>query len=1113
MKPQLLFAAALALTLPCAPIAQASVTASVQTQADNRYSVTLIIHDEKGFPLPGANVLIKGTNKGVTADVDGIAKIDKIPHGAVLVVSFTGMKSQSIVITSDTKRTIALSDDTALLDEVVATGYRTVTKRRTTGSVAVVSADELRKTPNISVDLMLQGSVAGVDVKAVSGRPGETGKIKIRGTNSLTGSTEPLWVVDGIPLQRDIPLPGSATNQQIKAGDFSSIFTNGIASIPPADIESVTILKDASAAAIYGSQASGGVIVVTTKRGKEGKMRINYSANVTLTSAPPRDANLMNAQEKLSFEQRLWDEFSAQRKADGKNYPVIGIVGAINAGVGEFAGWTDEQKRAEITRLGSRTTDWFGELFRVSASTAHHLSLSGGSASTKYYTSLGYNKNNGLVKGTSADQTSFSLKLDFTPNSKLSLSLSSDLSYQTSKGYSGSTDPFTYAYFANPYESPYNEDGSYRDDRTFHTLKTNAGETDPFLSPVGFNIFRELNETSSEAKNFTGTVRGNVRYTITDHLNVEGLASVGYVSNSSDNINGANTDAAFRDRPFENFKNTKRLYGSISQASSFNTNYLLRAQINYFNDFNSNHYVSALFGSEIRSQYGKSLYAKRYGYDPVSGNSVTPTLPQEDSYDVSDIKNLASVIDALSGQNISETTFASFYGSIDYSYLGRYVVSLTARTDGSNNFGSKEQFNPTGSIGLAWNADRENFFEKLRPVLSHASVRLATGLTGNVNRSVHPNLVMRFDGTLRYSGDKSYRTGRVNTPPNPLLRWEKTRDFKAGIDLDFWDDRINLGFEYYDRLTSDAISSVAVVSSTGYSNQSYNTSTLLNRGCEVTLSATPIRTDDWRLFVSANLAYNLNKLIKYETRNPNYQSDYVIGYPLGSIFTGKVEGIDPILGLYTYTPRPDAVLETKSQRQNGNNYLFFAGPQTAPINGGYSVSLSYKNLTAGAGGSFSYGGLIVNEVVPPISYSDLDGVAGQKEPIPHYVNDLYTYHLNTQKSSAEFWTPENPITTGNPRIIDRYADPLFLDRYMTISSMITKASRLEPLSYFKLGNIYLSYLFDQRWVKAIGAESISLTLSASNIFILSSYSGIDPETPGAVYPIPRTYTMGLSFTF
>ena len=1081
--------------------------AAQKAQPDAMVQVDVTVVDSEGQTLPGATVQISGKSQGVISDADGHVSL-WVDKGARIEFRYVGMKTVSMRVTKPVKGTITLEDDSSQLAQVVVTGYQRTTKRRTTGSVATLSAEDLKGSPTANLDMLMQGKVAGMDVKALAGRPGESAKVRIRGTNTITGNADPLWVVDGVPLQKDIP---SISSSQVKAGDFNDIFTNGISGINPNDIESITVLKDASAAAIYGSRAAGGVIVITTKRGKEGKLNVSYSANVSIVTKPPHDANLMNSTEKLAWEQELWDEFSADRMAQGLRYPVIGAVGQIRAGYGKYAGWTTEQQDAEIQRLGAQSTDWFDELFQNSVSNSHYLSLSGGSDKSSYYVSLGYAKNNGLVKKTDYDRYNINTKLDLKPSRKVKIGVQLDLTMQESNGPSLNVDPFKYAYFANPYERVYNPDGSYAADNTYNTMAISNGSVGVMEPENGFNIMREINETSSKSKNLSAQAIATLSYNIIDNLSFEGLASYGYTDNHTDNINGNGTYAAWNDRPFETSLTSKRSYGSITQTSAYNTSYNLRGHFLYSNTFADDHYISALAGAEIRGQYAKSIYEKRYGYDPVTGNSAFPVYPEGTNVDYSTLLSYAKIMDGLSGQSREKTTFASFYITLDYVLKNRYILSLTGRTDGSNNFGSDEQFNPTGSVGLSWNVDQESFMQSLKPVLSTLSVRAAMGYTGNINKSGSPQLVMDYLNSFRNLGNYFFRVGDIRNAPNPRLRWEKTRDMKVSLDMGFFNDRLRVQGELYDRRTRDAVSSVPVVYTTGFGTQTFNTSELLNQGAELSVSATAFSNRDWRVSLSANIAWNRNKLLKYNPPTTSLFNSNYEGYPIGAIISGRVLGIDRKLGIYAYEVRHDVDMSTAADRGKSNNYAFYLGTSNAPTNGGYSISVGYKKVTLSMGGSFSWGGKILNNISCPVSYSSLNG--STVESVPTQENDLYTNFLNVTKDRVNRWTPSNPITNGYPRIIDAYGEKLGLDRYMVTSDNITRASMMENVSYFKLGSIMLTYSMDYAWLKRAFINSIMLSGGVSNVFTITNYDGIDPETPGAVYPQPRTYSMGLSVNF
>lgn len=1098
-----------ALLFFCFCLISLAIVAQNPQKSDAMVQVVTTITDTDGNPLGGATVKVKGKPVGVIADMDGKISL-WVDRGNTITVSYLGMKSKTIKVTSALTKNIVLENDASLLEQVVVTGYTRTTKRRTTGSVSTITAKDLNKNPTANLDMLLQGKMAGVDVKALSGRPGESAKVRIRGTNTITGNADPLWVVDGVALQKDLPTISKA---QMLSGNFSDIFSNGIAGINPNDIESVTVLKDASAAAIYGSRAAGGVIVVTTKRGVAGKLRINYSANATMVTRPPRAVDLMDSKEKLAWEQELWDEYSKPYFEKNERYPVVGIVGMIRSGYGQYKGMNKEQQDAEIAHLGSHTTNWFDELFRNSVSQSHNLSLSGGSEKSTFYVSLGYSENAGLVKKTDYSRYNINSKLDIKPNKRVKLGLSLDLGWQTSNSPSLAVDLFKYAYFANPYERVYDEQGNYAPDQTYYNIMlANGSKSTLPLPDNGVNIMREINNTSSKTKNFSTTVIGNITINIIDNLNIEGLGSYSYTTNNGDNINDKDTYTAWQDRPFDlKTLTSKRTYSSIAQSSSYNSSYNLRGQLHYFNTFNDKHYISGLLGSEIRGQYAKSIFAKRYGYDPVSGNSAMPVYPEGKTFDYNDLKNYALLMDNLSGQNIVEDRFASFYFSADYVYNNRYVFSFTGRTDGSNNFGSKEQFNPTGSLGLSWNVDQESFMEKLKPIISSLSLRTAYGFTGNINKSVHPQVIMDYRQSFRKTDTDYYRMGWIKKAPNPNLRWEKTKDMKVSIDAGFLNDRIRMTGEIYKRITSDAVSEVFIPYSTGFRNQSFNTSKLSNTGAEFTLSAQVIKQDDWNLLISGNIAYNRNRLLEYKSIVSGLGEGIYVGYPIGSIFSGKVAGIDSRLGLITYEPRPDAVFETSADRNNAENYLFYLGTSNAPTNGGYSMSLSYKRLTLSLSGTYSLGGKILNQINSPVGYGSLSGTPVEKGL--SQMNDLYVNHLNVTRDVVNRWTTKNHRTDAHPRILDAYGKYYGLDNYVVSSPKITKASLLEDVSYFKIGSLNLAYSFDTKLIQRIGLSSLSVSFTADNIYTFTNYSGIDPESPGAVYPMARSFSMGVFVGF
>ena len=1095
-----------------------TISAALQAVAQNM-TVTGVVKDSDGIPLAGVSVMVPGTKTGTITGFDGDYKIS-VAKGKTLRFSFIGFQTVDKKV-DKTVIDLVMEPEALQMETVVVTGYSSVELRKSTGAVAVLSSDKLKDNPLKTVDQLLQGQLAGVDVKATSGRPGAASKVRIRGTNTITGNAEPLWVIDGVPMQKNIP---SMNSSQIRSGDFDNIFATGVGSINPNDIESITVLKDASAAAIYGSQAANGVIVVTTKHGSAGKASVSYMGSVSVQTKPSRSPNLMNSQEKLAWEQELWDEFAAVGynatvNGNSSHYPVVGIVGQIRSGYGNFSGWTKEQQDSYIAELGSQTTDWFDVLFRNTVSTSHNMSVSGGSDKLTYYVSGGFGWNNGIVVKTNSRSANFSAKIDTRPANWIKFGVQTEFSYQKALAPSNNVDMFEYAYFANPYEKLYNDDGSYKSDATYFKLSQANGNIGTPLPSNGFNIMREINETSSDATSSAFKIQGNTTINICKGLTFSGLASFSYNGDLSENINGKNTYAAFQDRPFENSLFSKRIYGSITQMSTNNMSYLLRGQLNYSKTFAESHNINLVGGAEVRSSHAKSITTKRYGYDPVTGNHSTPIYESDSNGNIAYDKLIAfgNVLDGTSGQSISENAYASFYGTATYSYMSRYILSGTVRSDGSNNFGSDEQFNANWSISGAWNIDQEKWMQPISGIISSLGIRGGFGYTGGVNKSVYPVLIMSYGSTFRKSETDQYRMGYINNAPNPNLRWEKNRNINIGFNIGFLRDRIKIDGSLYHNKNLDQVTSVRVPRTTGFSSQSYNTSEQINTGVEFNIETLVLKIQDFRWRISANAAYNYNELTKYESPTGSIFGDYYVGYPLGKIFTGKTTGINPETGLYGFTMRPDIQVTNINDYQKYQNYLFYIGTSNAPWTGGFSTTFSYKGLSVNMAGSFSIGGKVLNDITPSVSYSTVGKT--KNEPIQTSKSDLYVNHLNVVRDVTYRWTTDNPITDGYPRLIDAYGPRLtdssnkLIEHTTLYSDTITRSIHLEDVSYLKFSSISVSYAFPDRWIKAMKIGGLSASFLMSNLFTITNYSGIDPETPGAVYPQSRSFTFSLSLSF
>ena len=1082
-------------------------TAGAQTLFSGR------VVDSDGLGVIGAGVVCSGRpDRGTVCDEDGSFRLE-VPKG-ISKVEISALGMQSVVYDLENSAVkdalIVLEYESTMLDQVVVTGYAQTTVKRITGSVGILSSDSFTDKPLASVSSLMQGEVAGVQVQAVSGQPGTQSRIRIRGTNNLSGSSNPLWVVDGVPLQNESP---NLSSEEMAAGAFDNIFISGIGGINPNDIESITILKDAAAAAIYGSRAANGVIVVTTKRGSEGRLKLSYSNNFTWSFRPQRNLELMDSGEKIAWEQELWDEFAADRYAAAQSdntviYPVVGIVGQVRAGCGQFAGWDKARQDAYLQELASSTTDWYGELFRNAFSHNHHLSLSGGSDKAAYYISLGYNDDNGMLINNRYQRYNVNSSLTLTPARWIKLDIGNDFSRQSSKSPDSYVDAFKYAYFANPYEKVRNEDGSWAADNTYFSLGYYNGRGVEEVMPLdGFNILKELELNSTTTVNVSNTLRAQADIRILEVLKFVGLLSWSYSDNSTDKIVDASTYTAFRDRLGYDDKSQTKLYGSITQNRGKRSSYVARGHFAWNQSF-GRHTLNVIAGAELRGSDSNTVYSKRYNYNPITGTSSMPSISGPTDEWVKEVER-------LSGEYFTRSRYASFYASADY-FLGKTIVlNASVRTDGSSNFGSERQFNPTWSAGAAWHLGEEKWMQRQR-VLSHATLRAAYGFTGDVNTSAPHYLVMQYAlQEYRYVNGKSYMMGSIPTAPNPDLGWEKTRDAKLGIDLGFLKDRLCLQAETYYRLSTDVVTSSRVASTSGYTYVYYNSADLMNSGVEFTLNGKIVRSRDWNVGASLNFAYNYNKVLSYKPASSTITAKdrYVEGYPVGAIISGRYEGIDPVSGLYNFRLRPDAEVLTPSDLNDPDNYRWYLGTTIAPFTGGFNVSASWKLLRLSVSGVYSFGNKVYEMIDSPASYLNArhDGVS--TESVQSQYSDLYSNHLNVRRDRTSRWTESNSSGTLYPRIYDCYGTRYNFAQTNPMDWNIVNAIYLKDVSYLRIKSIVLSCELPQAWLEKIRMEKICFNLSLNNMITISSYDGMDPEVPGATYPTTRSVSLGVSLGF
>lgn len=1057
-----------------------------------------VVTDSRGNVLPGVTVFVKGTVIGTSTNSKGEYSIPlPDPQNSSLIFSFVGMKAQEIAVGNRTVINVKMVEVSSDLDEVVVTGYQDIRKDRMTGSVTVITAKEIENNSFKNIDQILEGKVAGLYSFKTTGAPGARSNIRIRGDNSISGNKEPLWVVDGLPLQG-----GVASINVVNAGNIQeSILDHGIGNIAPSDIESITILKDAAASAIYGARAANGVIVIKTKRGFNGKAVFSYNGSFGMVEAPRIDLDFMNSSEKIDFEIGLMKDFS--RAWEG------GTVSKIYDYYMQGR-YTEAQYNEELNKLRAINTDWFDVIFKKSFSQSHFLSMRGGTENTNYYVSLNYSGQSGILRSNSYDNLGASMEVRHKPVKNFEIYFKLDGTYRESTDHNSAIDPFQYAVFVNPYERPYDEEGNYAADKTY--LGDNRSEIHYGNIFDDFNILRELNETQNKSIASDISARVGLNYQIIEGLTVDVTGSMTYSTNNTSawaapgtytSYQNSFAKAAISDELPDKYNN-----GFLREGSGRSKYFAFRGLASYNKDFSENHSIAVTFGTELS---GSKSWNNAHKAPEFNDYYYFIGFPDFDSDEVlySEVKtSLTSLISTAEAQDRS----ASFFGAFTYTLKNKYVFNVNARFDGADIIGTDNRFTPLWSASFRWNAMRENFLKNAN-WLSDLAVRLSYGYTGNIDRSAYP-IPMIFLDNDRYDG--SFIAGQV-TYPNPNIKWERKQDRNVGLDFGFWDNRIGGSFNYYWNTSRDLLGSMSTPNSYGRTNVTANVSSLENTGWEFNINFRLDFGKDIRWINSFNIAQNKNKITKTyykDLEDLNYRggSSNIEGYATGSMFGYRFAGVNPATGqamVYISDKSRQLIAEKRGVDIDKVGYVLdteseFAteevlrasmeklGSTNPTVTGGFTSTFSWKNLEIRAGFAYSAGHLL--EEFNERKYAP----AGANKS-----SEIYVSRTNRLRSAMNRWRTPGDITDT----------PRYQFEGMTYHNMVTD-DKYEKGNYLAFRDLTFSYDLKNKWFEQIGLERCRLGLQVSNLFTFTKYSGLDVTTGGAFnYPLPRTYMFNLSLGF
>lgn len=1062
-----------------------------------------VIDAVSGEPLVGATISIpqeelrqlnvQTKTSGTSTGIDGTFTL-AIPEGVKhLECRYLGydntlgtVNNGSVEIVFRMKESVGQS-----LDEVVVTGYQQIERRKLTASIQTVKVTDDILGSAMSIDQALAGQVAGLSSVTSTGAPGSAPKLRIRGTASLNGTQDPLWVLDGIPLEStEVP-----TMEDLK--DIDNIYSTAIAGINPADIETITVLKDAAATAIYGARAANGVIVITTKRGKQGKTKINFSTR--LTYSPKTDIsrlNLLNSDEKVSLELALLASDYTYRENKGDVARIIAAAGATDAYKSGGWGALSSETQAQINNLRSINTDWNDILFRSTFNQEYNVSLSGGGDRATYYTSVGYTEEQGNVVGVSANRLNLTAKTNYQINRHLKVGAALFANRRLNKSNLTDTDGFTnptyYSRRANPYMTPYNEDGSYR----YDTDIQGKGDSD-----LQFNIFEERAGTSYKLETKSLQAIFDAEFRFDSHFKAITQLGIQVDDASTEKIADGETYAMRKDKERTTLAvlNNQSFLpdgGKKTYTSSTNKHVTWKLQGEYDLNIDNIHEVQAMVGTEIRKTWYESVSTTAYGYDRETLQSKTVTFPNDSWADLYPLYTEA----------YTESAYASFFGTGSYSFSNRYTIGGSVRFDGSDMFGvaKKYRFLPLYSVSGMWHISEEGFMRGYK-WLNNLALRVSYGIQGNIDKNTSSYVIGTYKNVTILPGNTE-QSLNVSSPPNSKLRWEKTKTFSAGIDFSAWGNAVTFSVDAYVRKGSDLIATRMLALESGYSSMLVNWASMRNSGVELNLSTRNISRKNFTWMTNFNFAYNNNKVLEEEIPD-NQTTPGREGYPVGAIFALKSAGLDDEGYPLFYNKNGEKVSATELLKLNSagastltaaeqRDLYTYIGSSEPLFTGGMLNTWKYKNWD--------------------LSVNFFFNLKMYVRCTPSYSPTNYDRGMNSNRDILNRWTETN-TNTSFPKLMTSTERPAEYIRYSEFGLYEMLDTWVKRCDYFRIQNIRIAYTLPKAITAKANIERVTLGLEGRNLFVFgSNYDNyLDPETMGNEFaqPIQKSYTLNINVTF
>lgn len=1003
--------------------------------------------DSSGEPIIGASILEQHTTNGTITDFDGHFVLT-VTKDAVIKISYIGFIPQSLTITKTSNLKVVLKEDTQMLAETVVIGYGTMKKSDMTGAISSVDTDELIKRPTTNAAEALQGKIAGVNIQKTGGNAGAGVRVKIRGVKTF-GSNEPLYVIDG--------------------------FAGSIRDVNPQDIASMEVLKDGAAAAIYGSVAANGVILITTKSGKRGEMKVDFSSYISSTKID-KELEFLDAKQYVSMHKMMYDNYNAQYPSKSVSLP-------------EY-----------ITKSSDVNTDWQNAMLRKGLTQNYMISIRGGSEKAKYAVSYNRDDEKGIYLGNDYRQDNARVKLHLEKNI-FDLDTNLSLRYVKSKQRQYSSKEM---YMISPLVPIYDSNEEY-----------GYGLTDKYGLPNNRNVMADYENRQAFAKAYYTTANFALTAHILPYLDFK--TSYGYSAvHNRDQYHAPSYIADMKG---------KNLYPTNSENTSYWEEQTFENVLSFDYTFDKHH---------INAMIGTSIIGRKNTWSGISVEGKTMVYKVEDGKLISDEKPAGfldqnyTTINAGDGGtysgNGSNWTYnrASMFGRINYSYADKYLLQATMRRDGSSKFGKDSRWGTFPSVALGWRISQEDFFPK-DIILTNLKLRTSWGRLGNENalsyydfQALISTSNTKYQGYVRGSGENPWSGSIARALKNTNLQWETTDSKNIGLDFGLWNNKLQGAINYYNNETKDLLITKVLAPSAGFDNPIMNVGKIRNSGFELELSWTD-RMGDLSYNLGMNMSTTKNKVLSLANDN---QVLYGEGLKYGDEhFPTQTKEGKPIGSFYLY--QADGLFQSNEEVQaykNENGVLLQPDAQAGDVK---FVDINKDGSINEDDKKYSGSGIPKIEINFNLGAEyhgfDFSAVVGSAWGHKLYNGNKYFYEgmnsgSNFLKSSLDAWTPSNK-NTSVPRAV--YQDP---------NGNLKESTRfLEKGDFIRLRQIQLGYSFPSSWLNQIAIERIRLYMSGENLITITDYDGIDPEFSREsvlntgidtfIYPFTRSYTVGIQVTF